>query len=164
MRLPSKDDATLDRSASTLEVELGHLFSGHLRLLMAGSPGVNLIGVAILRLLAERGDARGSDLAGEFAVTQTSISRHVATLVSEGLVEQRPDARDGRAVRLGLTEAGRRALAAEDARRRAIFADFTADWSEDERRLFLVLLARLNARGKEYVEHRRSRAAGGGVQ
>ena len=85
-------------------------------------------------------------------------------LVSEGLVEQHADARDGRAVALALTAAGRRTRAADDARQQATIAVLTADWSVDERRLFAALPARINVRGKEYVEHRRRRTAGGGVR
>ena len=65
---------------------------------------------------------------------------------------------------MALKAAGRRTLAADDARQQASIAELAADWSEDERRLFAALPARINVRGKEYVEHRRRRTAGGGVR
>ena len=153
----------LDTSSSSFDVELRQLFSGHMRALLASAngPGIGLIDTGILRFLAERGDMRASFLAEEFAVTRTSISRHVAMLVETGLLEQHADPEDGRAIRLGLTAAGRRALAADDERFRTLIAQLTADWSEDERRLAAMFLARFNARAREFAGQPHSAALGG---
>jgi DNA-binding MarR family transcriptional regulator len=100
----------------------------------------------------------------QIASVATASLTSLEILVSEGLVEQSADARDGRGVALALAAAGRRTLAADDARQQATIAELTADWSEDEGRLFAALSARINVRGKEYVEHRRRSTAGGGVR
>ena len=155
--------AEAPEQTAILEDELGRLLEVHLRALIAsdGDPGVGLVDLGILRLLAEQGDSRASFLAEEFALTRTSISRHVAFLAASGLIEQRPDPGDGRAVLLALTGAGRQALAAGDAKRRSMFAELTSDWAGQERESVARLLARLNARGREIIERQRQHRAGG---
>jgi DNA-binding MarR family transcriptional regulator len=149
----------------TIEGELGRLLAGHLRalLLAAHDEGVSLVDIEILRLLVDQPGVRASYLADEFGVTRTSISRHVALLSEEGLIDQHPDAEDGRAVQLVITAAGRGALAVQEARRREIVRSVTADWSEDERQLIATFLAGLNVASREYIEQnlRRSGTAGG---
>lgn len=146
-----------------LGTELGRLLSGHVQVLLtnADSAGVSQIDLAILRLLAERGDARASFLAEEFAVTRTSVSRHIALLTEAGMISQLADPADGRASLLRLTAAGRRALAADDARRGALVAELTADWSEDERAVLTQLLGRLNDRGRQFLNQPRRPVRGG---
>jgi DNA-binding MarR family transcriptional regulator len=160
----SPNPRALQHQALTIEGELGRLLAGHLPavLLAAQDEGVNLVDIEILRLLVDRPGARASYLADEFGVTRTSISRHVALLTEEGLIDQHPDAEDGRAVQLGITAAGRAALAVQDARRREIVRSVTTDWSEDERQLIATFLAGLNVASREYIEQnlRRSRTAG----
>jgi DNA-binding MarR family transcriptional regulator len=150
--------------ALTIETELGRLLAGHLRALVlaAKDEGVSLVDIEILRLLVDNPGARASYLAEEFSVTGTSISRHVSLLTQVGLIDLRPDAEDGLAVQLEITSAGRAALAAHDTRQRELIRSLTADWSEDERQLVATLLARLNARSREYIEQnpRPSRTAG----
>jgi DNA-binding MarR family transcriptional regulator len=143
--------------ALTIEGELGRLLARHVQtLLSADEAGVSMFDIEILRLLGDQ-RARASDLAEELGVTRTSISRHVALLTEQGLIDQRPDAEDGRAVRLEITAAGRAELAVVDARRREVVRSVTGDWSEDQRQLVATFLARLNVRGREYVEQHRRR-------
>jgi DNA-binding MarR family transcriptional regulator len=160
----SPNPRALQHQALTIEGELGRLLAGQLQalLLAAQDEGVSLVDIEILRLLVDRPGARASYLADEFGVTRTSISRHVAVLTEEGLIDQHPDAEDGRAVQLGITAAGRAALAVQDARRREIVRSVTTDWSEDERQLIATFLAGLNVASREYIEQnlRRSRTAG----
>jgi DNA-binding MarR family transcriptional regulator len=156
--------AAVQQQPLTIEGELGRLLAGHLRALLvaAQDEGVSLVDIEILRLLVDQPGARASYLADEFGVTRTSISRHVALLTEEGLIDQHPDVEDGRAVQLEITAAGRAALAVQDARRREIVQSVTADWSEDERQLVATFLAGLNVASREYIEQnlRRSRTAG----
>lgn len=154
--------AGLHEKAALLEDELGRLLEGHLRALIAsdGDPGVGLVDLGVLRLLAEQGDSRASFLADEFGLTRASISRHVALLTDHGLIEQRPDPEDGRAVLLTLTPAGRKTLDAADARRRARFAALTEGWTDQERESVARLLAQLNERGRAIAGHYRAELAG----
>jgi DNA-binding MarR family transcriptional regulator len=160
----SPNPPAVQQQPLTIEGELGRLLAGHLRalLLSAEDESVSLVDIEILRLLVDQPGARASYLADEFGVTRTSISRHVALLTQVGMIDQHPDAEDGRAVQLEITAAGRAALEVQDARRREIVRSATADWSEDKRQLVATFLARLNARSREYIEQnvRRSRTAG----
>jgi DNA-binding MarR family transcriptional regulator len=160
----SPNPPAVQQQPLTIEGELGRLLAGHLRalLLAAQDEGVSLVDIEILRCLVDQPGARASYLADEFGVTRTSISRHVALLTQEGLVDQHPDAEDGRAVQLEITAAGRAALEVQAARRRELVRSVTADWSEDERQLVATFLAGLNVASREYIEQnlRRSRTAG----
>jgi DNA-binding MarR family transcriptional regulator len=160
-------DIPPERDGVTLHGELGQLLAGHLRALLnstssRGPRRIDLVDVEILRLLRGRGDARASFVADEFGLTRTSISRRVALLSQEGLIDQQPDPEDGRALLLELTEDGRQALQVSDATRQALIDELTADWSEADRALVASLLATLNERGRDYLEGA-SRGAGGGV-
>jgi len=77
--------------------------------------GVNPTQAQILARLASRGPSRVSVLAADLGVTQPTLSDAVAALLRKGHLEREPDPVDGRAVRLHLTELGRRvAEAAKD--------------------------------------------------
>lgn len=59
---------------------------------------------------AEGGRLRMQDLAARVVLSRTRVSRLVAEMAREGLLEQHPDPHDGRAVLATITDAGRRAL------------------------------------------------------
>lgn len=97
--------------------------------------------------LVSQGDARSSRIAGRLALGRPAVSYAVDTLAEKGLLTRSVDERDRRAVRLEITEAGRRALADADRavadylrpladRLRdpgavsAVVADVTGAWSE----------------------------------
>ncbi len=151
----------------TIHGELGQLLAGHLRALLSSTSTrdrrrIDLVDVEILRLIHGRRDARASFVAEEFGVTRTSISRRVALLTQEGLIDQQSDPQDGRAVLLELTPDGRQTLAASDAERRALIEQLTADWSDGDRALVAKLLATLNERGREFIEGSSREADGRG--
>jgi DNA-binding MarR family transcriptional regulator len=152
-----------EHEAFTIEGELGRLLDWHAYALwLADEEGVSPFDIQILRLLLDQRGARASSLAEEFGVTRTTISRHVALLTKEGLIDQHPDPADGRAVQLQITAAGRAELTVYEKRRRKFIRLLTTDWSENERQLVAACLARLNLRGREFVEQnlRPSRTAG----
>ncbi len=70
--------------------------------------GVNPTQAQILARLASRGPSRVSVLAADLGVTQPTLSDAVAALLRKGHLKREPDPVDGRAVRLHLTELGRR--------------------------------------------------------
>lgn len=78
----------------------------------AAGQGLNPTQAEILTHLARRGPERQVELAAMLGVTPASLSDSVASLVAKGLAERQPDARDRRAVRVALTEAGRATQAA----------------------------------------------------
>jgi DNA-binding MarR family transcriptional regulator len=73
---------------------------------MAEPLGINPTQGQILAHLAARGPSRVSDLAAWLGVSQPTLSDAAAALLRKGMLERRPDPRDGRAVRLDLTERG----------------------------------------------------------
>ena len=73
---------------------------------MAEPLGINPTQSQILAHLAARGPSRVSDLAAWLGVSQPTLSDAAAALLRKGMLERRPDPRDGRAVRLDLTERG----------------------------------------------------------
>jgi len=87
---------------------------------------------SLLFPLGHHGPVRTTALA-ELVHTDTSTtSRQVAELVAEGLAERTGDPADRRASLVGLTAAGRAAIAAMRAERADQFAVALADWSPQE--------------------------------
>lgn len=64
--------------------------------------------LAALGMLSRCGPVRSSDLAKELFLDQSTVSRHVAHLEADGLVEKVADPSDGRATQLHLTDLGRK--------------------------------------------------------
>lgn len=59
-----------------------------------------------LEVLAARGPLRSNDLAAALYLDKSTTSRVVDGLARKGYAERRPDAEDGRAVRIAATERG----------------------------------------------------------
>jgi len=96
-----------------------------------------------LSALAEAGPMRVGVLAAECRVTQPGMTRLVASMVEHGLVTRAVDGDDPRATLVGVTDAGREALAEWHRTIRATleprFADLSpADWDAIERAAALV--------------------------
>jgi DNA-binding MarR family transcriptional regulator len=100
-------------------------------------------GWALLVPLERDGDQRCSALAAGAGVDVSVASRQLAYLERSGLVERRPDPKDGRASLLRLTEAGSEALAATRALRSEWALGALAGWDEDDARQLTGLLDRL---------------------
>jgi len=64
----------------------------------------------LIQLALGGGRLRMTDLAGRALVSRSGMTRRVARLVEEGLVERGPHEEDGRGIVVELTPAGRRAL------------------------------------------------------
>lgn len=101
--------ATRDHIATGL-AKIGLLLRSH-AWDRAETSGLTPTQAQILVHLVRRGPARVGALADEIAVTQPTASDAVAALVRKGLVEKRPDPRDGRATTLHARAAARRAVA-----------------------------------------------------
>lgn len=96
---------------------------------------------ALVRLVHD-GPQRSRDLAESVLSDPSTISRHVAHLVSLGLVERQPDPADGRATVLAATEAGVRLAAELRQRRNATIAAVVDDWPPADRGHLAALLSR----------------------
>ncbi|TKJ16554.1 MarR family transcriptional regulator [Blastococcus sp. CCUG 61487] len=98
--------------------------------------------LVLLYPLVRLGPLRQGALADEMHADPSTVSRHVAVLVAEGLVRRVADETDGRATRLVVTDAGR---AAHDLMRRdaaAVLDRITAGWGETDLTDFTRLLGR----------------------
>jgi DNA-binding MarR family transcriptional regulator len=93
--------------------------------------------------LCLEGPLRQAELAELVNADPSTVSRHVARLVDEGLVTRVPDERDGRASRLVVTERG--TATAETMRRERAdhLREVTADWNQDDLETLSRLLRRL---------------------
>jgi DNA-binding MarR family transcriptional regulator len=96
----------------------------------------------VLRCLAVEGPMRSSALAERMESDPSTVSRQVAALVRDGLVERRADPVDGRATLLVPTERAEAVLADHNAQRNRHFARMLADWDEQDLKRFAELLER----------------------
>jgi DNA-binding MarR family transcriptional regulator len=112
--------------------------------------GVDRSAVMLLKTLVAQGPARSSALAVAVHSDPSTVSRQVAGLVRDGLVERRADPEDGRASVLVPTEAGLTLL--EEQRRRIglALARVVRQWAPEDVDTFLDLLDRF------VVDHERS--------
>lgn len=68
--------------------------------------GLTLPQMHTLEIIGAAGELRMKELAGKMGVTTGSLTVLVDRLVRAGLVERRPDEKDRRSIRVGLTGAG----------------------------------------------------------
>ena len=105
--------------------------------------GVTVSGAHALEVLAERGTLSLSALSAELFVDRSTACRTVGLLEDRGYLARLADSRDGRAIRLELTDAGRalEARLRQDAQWEtdALLSAFT----EDERQAALRMIREL---------------------
>ena len=99
----------------------------------------------ILRQVAHNGPMRASAIADYLQSDPSTVSRQVATMVKDGLLERRSDPEDGRASILALTEKADAVIAEHERLRHTHFEDLLADWSERDLSRFATLLRRFTA-------------------
>lgn len=97
--------------------------------------------VLLARLVID-GPQRASVLADCVNSDQSTVSRQVAAMVKEGLLERQPDPDDGRASLLVATERGQAVFRDHLAQRNEHFGRILAGWSAEECRQFAGLLRR----------------------
>jgi DNA-binding MarR family transcriptional regulator len=90
------------------------------------------------------GPKRASSLAEIVQSDLSTVSRHVAQLAREGLIEKQADA-DRRASLLAITDKGELLCSDLRERRNAIFTSVLSEWSDDDVRKFGQLLGRFNS-------------------
>ncbi len=141
---PGPDAAVVhrDRSVDTLSEQLPRL----LRLITAAKNSVSesrdRAAILLLQPLARSGPLRQGALAEQLHADPSTVSRHVAVLVEEGLVRRVADESDGRATRLVVTDAGLDALEQLGRDRAAFLQRVTADWGQSDLTAFSDLLGR----------------------
>jgi DNA-binding MarR family transcriptional regulator len=141
-------DAAHEREVDRLEEQLGVFHRRSRRFLRTFAsrvhPGIDAGAYAVLMAIAQAGPRRLNDLAEEFGLDKSTMSRHVSTLIRLGLVDRDPDPVDGRAFLLKPSEDGQRRLDTAAAARRAEWRDRLADWDTADLRSFTTALARMN--------------------
>jgi DNA-binding MarR family transcriptional regulator len=85
-----------------------------------------------------------TQLAAECALDPSTISRAVAALVKDGLVDRTPDPADGRAAVLAISPHGREVLDETVRIYDARLAHALRDWSADDLRTLTALLKRFS--------------------
>jgi DNA-binding MarR family transcriptional regulator len=113
--------------------------------LAAAKQDVDLAAQALLNRLVTEGPLRVGALAESVQSDVSTVSRQVAAMVRDGLVERRADAADGRAIVLVPTSKGRDAHMTHVRERNAKVARMLGNWSDDDCRRFTELLARFAA-------------------
>ena len=99
--------------------------------------------LSVLHTLARRNPLRLGELTATEQVTQSAITQTVTRLEHDGLVERRPDPRDGRAVLVHITAAGAEVVAARRADRVARLAPILDRLSAEERSAIAAALPAL---------------------
>ena len=112
------------------------------RLLAAAEHDVEWAAQILLRHLHTEGPMRAGALAEVLHSDPSTVSRQVAALVREGLIERRADPQDGRASILVPTPAADVVLADHDHRRTEFFTRLVSGWDAADVETFAVLLQR----------------------
>jgi DNA-binding MarR family transcriptional regulator len=128
------------------------------RLLSAAEHDVEWSAHIALKCIATEGPMRASALAETLQSDPSTVSRQVAALVRDGLVERRSDPGDGRASLLVLTDKADAVLADHDKIRLEYFARLLDGWSDADLRRFAELLLRFgqayDAANEEWITDR----------
>ncbi len=105
----------------------------------------------ILRHLEQDGPQNVSALAARLNLDGSTVTRQVTALQRDGLVERRPDPRDGRGTVIEPTEKGLTQVNAVRLARRALYDKMLHDWTREERAELARSLERLTTSIDEYV-------------
>jgi DNA-binding MarR family transcriptional regulator len=110
---------------------------------MAKTDSRDRAALVLLFPLVRLGPLRQGALAELLHADPSTVSRHVATLVEQGMVRRVADESDGRASRLHVTDAGHAALEALRRERENHLAHVTAGWDAGELAALTSLFGRL---------------------
>lgn len=126
--------------------EAMHLYRAlQFRALRDSAATVSQMELRALGYFARNPDATLSDLVTHSGRDKAQIARLIAGLRERGLLDARPDTRDGRVTRLSLSEAGRAVHQALQQHSRTLADAATAGLSAAERAQLIELLERLRA-------------------
>jgi DNA-binding MarR family transcriptional regulator len=142
---PPASRADVREVADTITDLLRSFGRARARMLAAAAHDVEWSAHVLLKVLASEGPMRSSALADCLQMDPSTVSRQVAALVKEGLLERRADPVDGRASLLVPTEKAAAVLAEHDEIRLQHFGRMLADWNERDLRRFAGLLRRFTA-------------------
>jgi len=104
----------------------------------------SLVQLRALRVLTEAASVTQTELAARLLVDTAAVSRMIASLESEGLVE-RSAGRDRRSVHLKITPAGRAEARVLDRELKKLDREVQAHLTAEEVKTFVTLISRVNA-------------------
>jgi DNA-binding MarR family transcriptional regulator len=108
-------------------------------------PGLSLTAYTLLLHLEETGGSRAAELVEYYQLNKSTVSRQLAELASDGLVERQLDEADSRIQIVHISEAGRSLLAeVGEALQRGMRTRLDA-WPDEDLAAFAKLLQRYNA-------------------
>jgi DNA-binding MarR family transcriptional regulator len=107
--------------------------------------GIDKTAMVLLGALTGIGPVRSNALAEAVYSDPSTISRQVAALVRDGLIERRADPDDGRASLLAVTDKGRQLVETRHRQKSCSIARMIAHWPADDREQFAELLERFVA-------------------
>ncbi|MDT4938499.1 MAG: hypothetical protein QOG80_2170 [Pseudonocardiales bacterium] len=142
------DERTLDDVAAVADTFAQLIRSAvrtKTRFLAAAKDDIEWSAHVLLRVLAIEGPMRSSALAERVESDPSTVSRQVAALVRDGLVERRADAVDGRASLLVPTEKADALLHQQNEIRMQRFNQMLQNWSARDLRRFAALLERFHS-------------------
>jgi DNA-binding MarR family transcriptional regulator len=113
--------------------------------------GVDRTAVVLLKTLGDLGPIRSSALAAAVHSDPSTVSRQVANLVRDGLVERRADPVDGRASLLATTPTGLALLARRRRNMGRSLARMFGDWEQEDVDRFVELFERFVADHEHYL-------------
>jgi len=116
------------------------------------SVGVDPGSFPILHHLAVSGPMRQGLLAAGIALDASTVSRHVRSLIDDGLVDATRDPLDGRVMVLAISPSGQEFLAAHLTRNRQTLQAATASFTDAERTELIRLLHKLAAELADFKE------------
>lgn len=143
--VPAADGAQVAAVADSFIALMRTFAQARARMLAAAAHDVEWSAHVLLKCLHDEGPIRASAVADSLHSDPSTVSRQVAALVKDGLLERRADPDDGRASLLVLTAKADDVLADHDTIRLAYFARMLAGWSEQELAQFAAMLARFGA-------------------
>jgi DNA-binding MarR family transcriptional regulator len=132
-------DVVLDELATAM-IELLHTY-GSIKAKVTG-PQADANPVFLLAKLVHDGPRRSGELATHLCADPSTVSRQVANLVKQGLVERQADPEDGRASLLVPTPSGVDRVERHRRRRGRAVAPVVADWAPEDVAEFTRLLRR----------------------
>jgi DNA-binding MarR family transcriptional regulator len=135
------DDAQTEL-ASRLRLAVGRL---NRRIRIDGQEAVPPLQLSALVTVEQHGPLRLSELARREAVSAPTMSRVLAALDEQGLVERATDPEDARCTQISLTPAGARMLTAVRSRRTALLARRLDRLDGEQRRSLAAALPALEA-------------------
>lgn len=133
-RLEHEVSMIVRRSRSVLRALAGHVH-----------PDVDAAAYAVLLAIGRSAPLRLMDLAEEFGLDKSTMSRQVSALSRLGLVQRTPDPIDGRAFLLELSPEGRQRLGEVTSARHEVWRSRLASWSTEEIRALADGMNRLSA-------------------